>query len=186
VAPAGFFDNPRDDTAKFAWTGGRVMSDNTPIEGIEDFFHINVNCSNFARSLEFYQMLGFKVVRDIGEGGNAKLDQGLAMKEGRGRAALLQLGSHKRSMRLDLIEWINPKTEGRPYPHLAHAGIARIAFIAHDVLKIYDQLKARGVETLSEPLTYSNGDAWFCLKDPDGTILELIEFGRRTKRKAQG
>jgi glyoxylase I family protein len=161
------------------------MSEQQVVEGIEDFFHINVNCSNFERSLEFYKMLGFKVVRDIGRGGDAKLDKGLGMSNGVGRAALLQLGSHKRSVRLDLIEWINPKTEGKAYPHLAHAGIARIAFLARNVPKIYQQLKAQGVETLSEPLTYPNGDAWFCLKDPDGTILELIEFGRRTKREGQ-
>ena len=32
---------------------------------IKSLFHVNVNCSNFERSLRFYKMLGFKVALDI-------------------------------------------------------------------------------------------------------------------------
>ncbi len=35
---------------------------------IESIFHININCTNFERSLEFYEKLGFKIIRDLGEG----------------------------------------------------------------------------------------------------------------------
>ena len=37
---------------------------------IESIFHVNVNCTDFARSLEFYAKLGFKVVRDLEVVGN--------------------------------------------------------------------------------------------------------------------
>ncbi len=37
---------------------------------IESIFHINVNCTNFERSLEFYKTLGFEVTRDLNEVGN--------------------------------------------------------------------------------------------------------------------
>ncbi|MGA2411366.1 MAG: VOC family protein, partial [Candidatus Binataceae bacterium] len=71
---------------------------------IESIFHINVNVSNFERSLEFYQLLGFKIIRDLKEVGNPKLDKGLRLPNGRGRAVLMILGDNPRSTRLDLIE----------------------------------------------------------------------------------
>jgi glyoxalase/bleomycin resistance protein/dioxygenase superfamily protein len=40
--------------------------------------------------------------------------------------------------------------------------------------KAYEQLKARGVEFLSEPKLFARGLAFVCCKDPDGTIVELI------------
>ena len=146
---------------------------------IKSIFHININVTNFERSLEFYKMLGFKVVLDLGEGGNPQFEQGLKIPQGRGRAALLLLGDDKRATRIDLIEWKNPKTEGKPYPHLYHAGAARIALWTDNLQKDYEDLKAKGVEFFSEPqiLKTGAGDAGFvCFTDPDGTVLELIAF----------
>ena len=145
---------------------------------IEGIFHVNVNVTNFERSLEFYKMLGFKVVLDLKEGGNEQLDKGLKILNGRGRAALLMLGDDQRATRIDLIEWKNPKTEGKPYPHLYHAGICRIALRTKNLQQVYEELKAKGVEFFSEPqvLKTSGGSASFvCFTDPDGTVLELIE-----------
>ena len=97
-------------------------------------FHINVNCSNLDRSLEFYKAIGFKELLDFNKKTNAlatkKIDEkkapielglGPALglpEESRGRARLLVLGDDPRATRLDLIEWIEPKAEGQPYPHL--------------------------------------------------------------------
>ena len=94
---------------------------------IESIFHINVNCTNFERSLEFYKTLGFKVIRDLNEVGSEQLSRGLRIPNGRGRAVLMILGDNPRSTRLDLIEWKNPRTEGQPHPHLWHTGMCRIA-----------------------------------------------------------
>ena len=146
---------------------------------IQSIFHININVTNFERSLAFYQMLGFKVVADLKEGGNPQLDKGLQMQNGRGRASLLMLGDNSHATRIDLIEWKNPKTEGKPYPNLYHAGAARIALKTKNLPQVYEDLKAKGVEFLSEPqeLTFPVGKASFVsFKDPDGTILELIDF----------
>ena len=144
--------------------------------GIEGIFHVNVNCSNLDRSLAFYKMLGFRVVQELPNGGSAKLDRGLGLSGGRGRGALMVIGDDKPATRLDLIEWVNPKTEGKPYPHLAHMGICRIALRTPNVPKVYEELKSKGVEFISEPQLFDRGVAFVCLKDPDGTILELINL----------
>lgn len=147
---------------------------------LESIFHININCTDFERSLEFYKLLGFKVIRDLGEGGNRRMSSGLRMPEDtRGRAVLMILGDNPRSTRIDLIEWKQPKTEGAAYPHLWHAGMCRIALRTRTLQKDYDELKAHGVKFWSEPIMFKLKDGkeegFACCTDPDGTVIELIQ-----------
>jgi glyoxylase I family protein len=148
--------------------------DTKPIDGVIGIFHLNINCSNFERSLAFYQMLGFKVVADMGEGSDATIAQGLGLPAGRYRGVLMQIGAGERATLLDLIQWYEPAGSEKPYPALYHLGICRVALETPDVGKVYEQLKARGVEFLSEPKFFSGGVSFVCCKDPDGTIVEFI------------
>jgi catechol 2,3-dioxygenase-like lactoylglutathione lyase family enzyme len=146
---------------------------------IESIFHVNVNCTNFARSLEFYAKLGFKVVRDLEVVGHPELSAGLRIPNGRGRAVLLMLGDNPRATRLDLIEWLNPKTAGTSYPNLWNAGICRIALRTRDLRKDYADLKAQGIEFWTEPSFFNvregREEGFVCCSDPDGTVIELIQ-----------
>ncbi|MBM4259418.1 MAG: VOC family protein [Deltaproteobacteria bacterium] len=146
---------------------------------IKSIFHINVNVKNFDRSLAFYKNLGFKLVLDIGEGPNKGNDVGLGIPNSVAKAALLSLSDDPRATRLDLIEWKKPPTDGTPYAHLYHTGIARIALFTKNLDDEYTRLKADGVECVSEPVVIRFGSKagakFFCFKDPDGTFLELIE-----------
>jgi catechol 2,3-dioxygenase-like lactoylglutathione lyase family enzyme len=151
---------------------------------VKGIYHININVTNFERSLEFYKMLGFRVVRDLGEGGNKYFERGLKIPHPIGRAALLMLGDEGRATRIDLIEWKSPKTEGKPYPHLYHTGICRIALVTDNLQEVCDQVQAagtEGVEFFSEPqvITDRKGQtsSFVCFTDPDGTVIELIQFG---------
>jgi len=143
---------------------------------VKGIFHININVSNFERSLAFYKRLGFRVVRDLGEGGNKAFERGLQLPNPVGRAALLMLGEHKYATRIDLIEWKSPKAEGKPYPHLHHLGMARLALWTDNLQEMYEQLKAEGTEFFSEPQVMKDGSSFVCFRDPDGTILEFIQF----------
>lgn len=146
---------------------------------IKSVFHVNVNVTDFDRSLAFYKMLGFKVVLDFGEGPNQGNDVGLNIANSIARAALLSLSDDPRATRIDLIEWKQPRTAGEPYPHLYHTGIARIALFTKNLDEEYLRLKAAGVALVSEPVVirFGNkaGSKFFCFKDPDGMFLELIE-----------
>jgi glyoxylase I family protein len=150
---------------------------------ILSIFHININVTNFERSLAFYQSLGFRMVRDLGEGGSRAMAEGLGMPGAKGRAALLMLGDDEFATRLDLIEWKQPATEGAPYPRLNHAGIARVALRTRDLVAEYERLAGEGVEFLSTPVEtrLGSGERFVCMKDPDGTIIELIEFPPRSR-----
>ena len=80
---------------------------------------------------------------------------------------------------LDLLEWQEPSDDSPPYSHLYHLGIARIALRTDDLDSDVTFLKSQGVEFLSEPATVQlDGQPetrFVCFKDPDGTILELVE-----------
>jgi catechol 2,3-dioxygenase-like lactoylglutathione lyase family enzyme len=153
-----------------------------PIKGV---FHVNVNCHDFERSLAFYELLGFRLVNDLGVGRGGPYRRGLGMPErSSNRAALLMLDPDApRSTRLDLIEWIDPPTHGDPVHHepsgdLAHVGIARIALWTVGIDEEYERLSLAGVQFLTEPVTMNDGSTRFCcFTDPDGTVLELISFG---------
>ena len=144
---------------------------------IKAIFHVNVNCSDYERSKAFYENLGFQSVLDLPTGGDAKLARGLAMPNCEGRASIMMLDpGQPRQARLDLIEWTNPRDERPPYEHLARLGINRIALWTIDLQGEYERLSADGVEFLSAPEALGEHTSFVCLKDPDGTIIELIEF----------
>jgi glyoxylase I family protein len=142
-------------------------------------YGLSVNCSNLERSLEFYRAIGFKEVADIAESGGGALEKALRIPSPRARGRLLKLGDDPHAINLDLIEWVSPRTEGRAYPRLNHAGITRIALHTSNLQKTYEELKAKGIEFYSEPqvMQFHNGSSLFvCFEDPDGTVLELLEF----------
>ena len=80
---------------------------------------------------------------------------------------------------IDLLEWVDPSDSSPPYEHLYHLGIARVALATDDLDSDVAFLRSNGVEFLSEPVTVKLNDnpatRFVCFKDPDGTILELVE-----------
>ena len=90
----------------------------------------------------------------------------------------MRLGSDAAAPVLDLVQFIDPPTQGQPYATLNNIGICRIAFSVDDIDRTYDQLKGKGV-TFVAPLKKIKGPdgntiGVVCFKDPDGTVLELI------------
>ncbi len=153
---------------------------------ITSIYHININCTNFERSLAFYTSLGFKEVIDFGAGSGPQME-GLKLPGARGRGMLLRLGNDPRSCHIDLIEWLDPKTEGNPYERLNHTGIARVCLYSKNIWKDYDELKHKGVRFYSEPklVKYRGGQSLIvCFEDPDGTVVELTQFQRTAARRS--
>ena len=80
---------------------------------------------------------------------------------------------------IDLLEWKEPRSYAPPYPHRYRIGIARVALLTADMNADVEALKERGIEFISELVLLSSGDSplarFVCFKDPDGTILEVVE-----------
>lgn len=140
-------------------------------------YHVNVNCSNLERSLAFYLKLGFREVIDIPEGPL----EGLGSIPKRGRAKLLRLGDDPKAPMIDLLEWTDPPALGTPYPHLAHLGIARICLRVKGLDEMVAMLKAGGVRFVEQeeaPPIPGIKHKFVCFHDPDGSVIELMEFFR--------
>jgi catechol 2,3-dioxygenase-like lactoylglutathione lyase family enzyme len=83
---------------------------------------------------------------------------------------------------IDLLEWKEPHDDSPPYPHLYHYGLARIALTTSDLDADMAELRAAGVERMSEPASLPGAGGretrFVCFRDPDGTVLELVETRR--------
>ena len=150
---------------------------------IKRMLHANVVVRDLERSLRFYRdVLRARVLSEIG--GDAE-DPALGTAMGFGapatyRGYLLGLGKGREATMIDLLQWMRPAAHGDPYDSVNHVGIARTALEVDDVDKHYEELRGQGVEFLSPPTDLHIppvGDMRVCcLKDPDGTILELIQL----------
>jgi catechol 2,3-dioxygenase-like lactoylglutathione lyase family enzyme len=81
---------------------------------------------------------------------------------------------------IDLLEWVSPSDPAPPYPHLYHRGLARIAFSTTDMDADLAALQALGAELVGPPARVEidgvpTGGRFVCFRDPDGTVLELVE-----------
>lgn len=66
-----------------------------------------------------------------------------------------------------------------PLPVFLHAQPTRglcLAIEVEDAGKLYDKLKARGIETLGKPQQSSTGETTFSVMDPAGVILNVVEI----------
>jgi glyoxylase I family protein len=149
---------------------------------ISGLVHVNINCSDFDRSKVFYEGLGFREFYSVPETNTPEIAAAVGMPPYRVKGALMMLEDATGSplpFTIDLLEWLDPRDEEPPYPHLYHYGIARIALSTTDLDGDMAKLKALGAEFISEPVqmppsTGSNA-RFVCFKDPDGTVLELVE-----------
>ena len=146
---------------------------------ISGLLHININCRDFERSRQFYEMLGFEVIMPVPPEGSGDAAAAVGMERYRVKGALMK---HPSRIVIDLLEWQEPYESGRPYNSMAHPGIARVAFTTGSIDNDIATLMGAGVEFLSEGPAEVAGPKgsqvrFICFKDPDGTVLELVEMG---------
>lgn len=144
---------------------------------LQRLFHVNICVRDMERSIRFYQDLGFTKVNDFTME-DPSVGDALGVKARKLRGAFMRLGNDSNAPVLDLVQFIDPPTQGQPYPTLNNVGICRIAFTVDDIDRTYADLKAKQIEFIA-PLKKIAGPGGAkigvaCFKDPDGTVLELI------------
>lgn len=141
------------------------------VNGIKRIDHSEITVKDLDKSVEFYQeTLGLKPAgkteMHITEKGRF---QGAKMK-----IAFLQAGED----RLELIQYLNPKgkeSDLNPWDR----GAQHTAFEVVGIRKMYEDLKKKGVNFLSPPQDFKDKNTdvtWVYFKDPDGGLIELMEF----------
>lgn len=146
---------------------------------ITGLVHANINCSDYDRSLRFYEALGFREFWRVPETNTPEVAAAVGMPPYRVKGALLALEGANPPVVIDLLQWLDPQDDEAPYPHLYHLGIARLALATDDLDGDMRRLEAAGAEFLSEPAQMPAGSGsrarFVCFRDPDGTVLELVE-----------
>ena len=135
--------------------------------------HVNINVSDLDRAIAFYERIGFHVMHRLeGEGSDT-------MGPATSRGAVMRLSDDPRaSCKIELLKWTpsenEPPRERSPY----QVGVSRIAIRTKNLLETVEELRSRGVEFLSEPheIDVVGAKRYVLFRDPDGTLLELIEF----------
>ena len=148
---------------------------------LQSIFHFTVRASNFERSLDFYTTLGFRLLRDNRDViWPDSVARQFGLRAAQGRGALLAIGPEAHHTRLDLIEWLEP---GHPDPAAEIALEERVprivALRTENVRAAYADLCGRGIEFITEPRGPEPDiglEAVVCCRDPDGLIVELIEY----------
>lgn len=152
---------------------------------LERFFHTVVNSTDLDRSIAFYEKLGFEVLHDRR---NAVWPDFVAtnfgMERARGRGALMVLASDPDGPIVDLVEWTEPRFEPPSGPNR----IPQIlAFRTRNVAAAREALEANGIEFTNDLIGPDESlglKGVCCCLDPDGTVIELIEYqpGQRHSR----
>jgi catechol 2,3-dioxygenase-like lactoylglutathione lyase family enzyme len=154
---------------------------------IYDLAHINVNCTDIERSIAFYEKFGFTVTHVIAEDTKgldptADLMPGAAGYQGSHcRGVIMSLGDHPHCWtKLELLQYTQPPTTAEPPRTAFQAGYCRMAIRCRDIHGEVARLRAEGIEFETEVETSRTVGAlsYVFARDPDGTIVELLELHR--------
>ena len=148
---------------------------------IKNLDHVAVTVSDLDRSLHFYvDLLGFKEIeRHLLEG--ETISKMAGKKDVTLQVVRLAIPETPNIL-VDLQLYIEPPGEVSNAV-LGMSNQGHFCFGVHDLDKAYEELPAVGVVFISEPVVFDLGDEWeygalkvVFFKDPDGFILELMEF----------
>lgn len=146
---------------------------------IRDIIHLNLNVTDIRRSMAFYELIGFQVMHVFGDRPDADVMEGMAFQGGHCRGAVMTLGDHDRCWtKIELIEWVEPKVQPRERPSTHAAGVSRIALRTKNLKEFAARLEAEGIvfETPPQEIDIVGARSFALFRDPDGVLLELIEF----------
>lgn len=138
--------------------------DATPVATVKGLSHIAIRVTDLDRSVEFYtHVLGFDVFDDLRH--DPKLPRVFGVIGGT-------------AIELVKLDGKSPRAEGNP------PGLAAFALTVEDMDATFASLKAHGIVNVDKPEEIGRARlVW--LRDPDGTMFELIELPRRAATMAE-
>ncbi len=80
---------------------------------LQKLFHVNICVREMERSIRFYQGRGYDFTLD-----DASVGDALGLKAKKLRGVFMRLGDDPNSPVLDLVQFIDPPSQGQPYATL--------------------------------------------------------------------
>ena len=148
---------------------------------IHEVTHIGITVSDIERSTTFYRdVLGLEFIGSVTMKGD-ETDRLFQIKNCVAKIAYLNGSKGSLAPPIELIQFVSEDCE-IDTPTLRKTSISEICFRVDNIDNVYKDLKAKGVEFLSEPQFFDFRKDGFSkskavyFKDPDGVILELMEY----------
>ena len=150
---------------------------------VRSIFHFILPCTNVERSTASYAHFGFEVIKDNRNvqwpdyvGSNFNM-----LKGAQWRAVQLVLPQDDAlQTRIDLIEWVRPRWRNPDEDKLPEERFPRVmALLTQNIREATAALTARGLiptQPLRDPDPVIGVQGVVCFADPDGHIVELIEY----------
>lgn len=141
---------------------------------LKGFHHAAISTPNLDRSVRFYkELFGCTVVREFGwPAGIPEADALTGLRDSAARAVMLKLGDSY----LEIFEFSSPTPKpGDPDRPACDHGITHICLEVRDSQAEYTRLKAAGMGFHAPPQAQEGGFVTYG-RDPDGNIVELLEF----------
>lgn len=138
------------------------------------FHHAAMSTPDLDRFIEFYcGVLGCEVAWTFGwEAGSPEADAVTGLEDSAARAAMLKLGDSY----LEVFEFSSPAVASNSgdRPVNAH-GISHVCLQVQDIHGEYDRLQSAGMRFHCPPQAQDTGFVTYG-RDPDGNVVELLEF----------
>ncbi|MCU4924695.1 VOC family protein [Halobacteria archaeon AArc-dxtr1] len=134
-----------------------------------DAHHVGLTVSDLDESIAFYRdVFGLPVRQRFEVGGEAFADA-VDVDGASADFAHLDAGG----VRIELVSY-EPEDDERGTPELNQPGAGHVGLSVDDLEAFYDGLPD-DVPTLSEPRTTESGTSILFVRDPDGTLVEVLE-----------
>lgn len=138
------------------------------------FHHAAISTPDLERCIDFYTgVIGCEVAWTFEwDTGSADADAMTGLKDSAARAVMLKLGD----THLEVFEFSSPaaQTLDTLRPVNEH-GITHVCLLVQDLHGEYERMRAAGMKFHSPPLMQDSGYVIYG-RDPDGNVVELIEF----------
>jgi glyoxylase I family protein len=138
------------------------------------FHHAAISTPDLDRCVAYYKdVVGCEEAWSFGwEAGSAEADSMTGLTNSAARAVMLKLGDSF----LEVFEFSSPTPQpGNRHRPVCDHGITHICLQVQDLHKEVERMKSAGMEFHSPPLTQDSGYVIYG-RDPDGNVVELIEF----------
>ena len=137
--------------------------------------HTAISVKDMERSLNFYRdLLGMEVEWEMDHRSGKALSKVVGLADADMRIVMLKGYGH----RIELFQYYKPKGTPISPGFMCDPGRMHIAFQVTNIRDHYRKLKEAGVEFNCPPLEIRPGVWATYFRDPDGVILEFIEYKR--------
>jgi catechol 2,3-dioxygenase-like lactoylglutathione lyase family enzyme len=137
-----------------------------------DLHHVGITVRDLEESLEWYERVFGVTPELVAHGSGPELSKAVGVPDTDLRFAFLRFGSTV----VELLHYNNERDDTFDRSN-ADVGSAHVCIEVPDLQKAYENLLAKGVEFLSEPLPIEDGQlagfSFVYFKDPNGVTLEL-------------